>query len=85
MTTEAKQHKHQCVRCGEEFDCRHPGEGQCTAGYKVLPIIVNADATGYEEHCPRPQVLDLRLTPDPDLGIKTLQCVGTKPAPDPET
>lgn len=46
-------HKHRCMRCSEEFDCRSPGA--CAAGYDVVPKIVVAGPNGPEivDHCPR--------------------------------
>lgn len=42
-------HKHRCMRCGQEFDCRTLGI--CTAQYDVLPVVVLPDGTR-TEHCP---------------------------------
>ena len=46
-------HKHKCMRCNEEFDCRTPLE--CQANYKVLPNIVTRGDDGQINilpHCP---------------------------------
>lgn len=44
-------HTHRCMRCGEEFACRNVGA--CTAGYDVLPRIVEQGPDGPTHHCPR--------------------------------
>lgn len=48
-------HVHRCMRCGQEFACRNPGE--CQAGYMVIPSIITRDARGAPvvvQHCPPP-------------------------------
>lgn len=52
MKTETPQdtRTHRCMRCNEEFPCRHGPN--CAADYSVLPNIVNLDGRGVTEHCP---------------------------------
>jgi hypothetical protein len=45
----AKAHMHQCMRCGIDFECQN--EGNCSAQYRVLPMIMRAGEL--VEHCPR--------------------------------
>lgn len=52
--TNNEPHKHRCMRCSEEFDCRTPEV--CKAGYDVIPSIITSGPNGpvVTQHCPLP-------------------------------